>query len=143
MAKTFKLEVVTPEKRFYDGQAEMVIVRTLKGEEGFKANHTPACMMLDVGEMRIYEPGGNVRIASAADGFIDVESDDIMIFVDSAEWPNEIDVDRLKRKKEEIEEKLKHPSQFDKAHIWEFKKTLKKIKIREKVLNKNSRTKKI
>lgn len=135
MAKTFRLEIVTPEKRFYDGQVEMVIVQTLQGEEGFKANHTPACMMLDVGELRIHEPGGKVLIAAASDGFIDVE-DDVMIFLDSAEWPNEIDVERLESKKTEIEENLKHPEDFDKAHIREYKNTLRKIKIREKVLAK-------
>lgn len=137
MAKTFKLEIVTPEKRFYDGQAEMVIVQTMKGEEGFKANHTPACMMLSVGELRIHEPGGKVLIAAASDGFVDVEDNDVMIFVDSAEWPHEIDVDRLKSKKAEIEENLKHPTDFDKSHIWQFQNTLKKIKVREKVLAKS------
>lgn len=141
MAKTFRLEVVTPEKRFYDGQVEMIIVQTLKGEEGFKANHTPACMMLDIGEMRIYEPGGKVRIASASDGFIDVE-DDVVVFVDSAEWPEEIDIERLNRKKAETEKKLKNPDDYDKAHIWEYKKTLKKIKTREKVIAKNTKFKK-
>lgn len=135
MAKTFKLEIVTPEKKFYDGQVEMVIVNTLKGEEGFKANHTPACMMLDVGELRIYEPGGKILIAAASDGFIDVE-DGVVIFLDSAEWPNEIDEERLKRKKAEVEDNLKHSEDFDKAHIREFKNTLKKIRIREKVLAK-------
>ena len=137
MAKTFKLEIVTPEKRFYDGQAEMVIVQTMKGEEGFKANHAPACMILSAGELRIHEPGGKVLIAAASDGFVDVEDNDVMIFVDSAEWPNEIDIDRLKSKKAELEENLKHPSDFDIAHIWQFKNTLKKIKVREKVLAKS------
>ena len=51
MAKSFKLEVITPSKLFYKGDVEIVIVRTLEGEEGFMADHSWACKLLDVGEL--------------------------------------------------------------------------------------------
>jgi F0F1-type ATP synthase epsilon subunit len=35
MAKTFKIKVITPEKMFYSGDAELVIVRTSGGDEGY------------------------------------------------------------------------------------------------------------
>ena len=50
MAKTIKLEIITPSRLFYRGDIEMIIVPTLYGEEGFMANHSWATKLLDVGE---------------------------------------------------------------------------------------------
>ena len=57
MAKAFHLEIITPSKTFYRGQAELVIVPTPEGEEGFMADHAWVCALLDVGELWIREPG--------------------------------------------------------------------------------------
>ncbi len=107
MAKSFVLEVVTPSKLFYMGNVEMVIARTLAGDEGFMANHAWACKLLDVGELWIQEEGcKDFKIAAIADGYIDVK-DNIIIFTDAAEWPDDIDVDRAKSEKERAEEWLR------------------------------------
>jgi len=102
MAKTFLLEIVTPEKRFYAGDAEIVIVRTLSGDEGFMAGHAWACKLLATGEVWFREAGSReFRYAAISDGFIDVRRG-VMIFTDTAEWPDEIDVSRAE-KKEQLE----------------------------------------
>lgn len=101
MAKTFKLEVITPERLFYEGDVEMVIVRTLVGYEGFLANHAWACKLLGTGILRIKEPGAKeFKIAASTGGFIDVK-DRVTIFTDAAEWPEEIDLARSERKLEQ------------------------------------------
>ncbi len=107
MAKSVTLEVVTPSKLFYKGEIELVIVRTLMGDEGFMANHAWACKLLDTGELWIKEAGQKeYKIAAIAGGYIDVK-DDIIIFTDAAEWPYEIDLDRAKSEKERAEEWLR------------------------------------
>lgn len=86
MAKSFNLEILTPEKQFYSGEVDIVIVRTLSGEEGFLANHIWACKLLDSGILRIREAGvKEEKRAEISGGFIDVHGD-IFIFSDSAEW---------------------------------------------------------
>ena len=103
MAKTTLLEIVTPERLFYRGEVRMVIVRTLAGDEGFMADHTWACKLLDVGEIWIQEVGQQgFRILAGAPGFIDVR-DSIMIFLDAAEWATDIDLDRALSEKERAE----------------------------------------
>lgn len=102
MANTVKLEVITPSKLFYKGEVEMVVVRTLTGEEGFMANHAWACKLLDVGEMCIQEAGagdGNFKIAAIANGYVDVK-DNIIVYTDAAEWAEDIDMERAKSVKE-------------------------------------------
>jgi F-type H+-transporting ATPase subunit epsilon len=103
MKNTFRLEIVTPERLFYSGKVEMVIVRTCSGDEGFMAGHTWACKLLDVGEIWIQEAGEKTfKIAAAAQGYIDVK-DDVLIFVDAAEWPSDIDVSRAQGEKARAE----------------------------------------
>jgi len=103
MAKSFSLEIVTPEKLFFWGEAEIVIVRTLSGEEGFMAGHIWASKLLGTGELWFKEAGAKeYRLAAISGGFIDVKGD-VLVFTDSAEWPEEIEVDRAKLAAERAE----------------------------------------
>jgi F-type H+-transporting ATPase subunit epsilon len=112
MAKSFKLEIVTPESLFYEGEAELVILRTVGGDEGFKAGHTWACKLLDVGEIWIQEAGQkDFRIAAGAQGFVDVK-DEVMVFVDAAEWPGDIDLSRAQTEKDRAESILNKKSRI-------------------------------
>lgn len=107
MAKSVLLEVITPSKLFYKDKVEMVIVRTLTGEEGFMPGHTWACKLLDVGIMLIKEEGATeFKAASIAGGYIDIR-DNFVIYTDAAEWSEEIDVERALKKKEYVEDWLK------------------------------------
>lgn len=100
MAKLINLEVITPSKKFYEGQVRMVICNTLTGEEGFMANHAWACKLLAVGELWIQEEdGGDFKCAAVSGGYIDVK-DHIMIYTDAAEWSADIDMERALSVKE-------------------------------------------
>ena len=109
MANTVKLEIVTREKHFYRGEVELVIARTLNGDEGFMAGHTWGCKLLDIGELWIREPeaeANTYKLAAVGGGFIDIK-ESIIIFADSIEWKKDIDVDRAKREKEAAEDWLR------------------------------------
>ncbi len=107
MAKTFKVEVITPERIFYEGDIEMVIVRTTLGYEGFMANHAWACKLLGTGILRLKERDAKeFRNAAITGGFIDVK-DRVTIFTNAAEWPEEIDLDRAENKLKEARSAIK------------------------------------
>ena len=113
MPKSMQLEVITPSKLFYKGDVELVIARTLNGDEGFMAGHTWAVKLLDAGELWFQEAGSkDFKIAALAGGFIDVK-DNIVIFTDAAEWPEQIDLERAQHEKEMAEDWLRHPSEDD------------------------------
>jgi F-type H+-transporting ATPase subunit epsilon len=113
MPKSIQLEVITPSKLFYKGDVELVIARTQSGDEGFMAGHTWAVKLLDAGELWFQEAGAkDFKIAALAGGFIDVK-DNIIIFTDAAEWPEQIDLERAQHEKELAEDWLKHPSGDD------------------------------
>lgn len=124
MANTIKLEVITPSKVFYRGDIELVIARTLDGDEGFMAGHSWACKLLAVGELWIQEAGKSrdeFKIAAVAGGFIDVK-DSIILYTDAAEWSEDIDMERVLSEKAKAEDWLvtetKHdPEEIAKAQI--------------------------
>ncbi|HVI39258.1 MAG TPA: ATP synthase F1 subunit epsilon [Anaerovoracaceae bacterium] len=113
MPRSMLLEVITPSKLFYKGEVELVIARTQSGDEGFMAGHTWAVKLLDAGELWFQEAGAkDFKIAALAGGFVDMK-DDIVIFADAAEWPEDIDLPRAQHEKEMAEDWLRHPSEDD------------------------------
>lgn len=121
MSRAVKLEVITPSKVFYRGKVELVIVRTLEGEEGFMAGHSWACKLLDIGEMWIQEEGKSQKdedwkLAAIAGGFIDVK-DSIIIYTDAAEWSEDIDMERVLSEKAKAEDWLTTETKHDPDEI--------------------------
>jgi F-type H+-transporting ATPase subunit epsilon len=91
MAKVFSLKIVTPEKLFYEGEVEMVVVKATTGEEGFMADHVWACKLLVPGPVKFKESGtSDFRIAKVTGGFVDVRGD-TLVYADTAEWKDEAD----------------------------------------------------
>jgi len=133
MANTVKLHVITPSKLFYEGDIELVIVRTITGEEGFMAHHSWVCKLLDAGEMCIQEAGTKeFKAAAVSGGFIDVK-DEIVIYADTAEWSFDIDVERADRIQHEVEKWLSEHKNEDTPELAEQKSVLAKEKARIKV----------
>ena len=133
MAKTIKLEIITPSRLFYRGDIEMIIVPTLYGEEGFMANHSWATKLLDVGEMAIQEPGKqDFKIAAIAGGFIDVK-DSIVVYADHAEWQEELDKKRAEADKAAVEVWLAKNKDSDELDVHRAEVMLKKAISRMRV----------
>lgn len=85
MASMFAIEVVTPDKVFFKGEAEMVIVRTTQGDKGILKNHRPMVVGLSTGTLRIKQ-NGNFKEAKITGGFMNVEPEKTVILTESADW---------------------------------------------------------
>ena len=102
----FKLDIITPEKKFFDGETEQIIVRTTVGDVGILNGHEPYCAALGIGQMRIMIDG-EFRRAATSGGIIKVSRSKTVILVDSCEWADEIDVERAEAAKEIAEDRMK------------------------------------
>ncbi len=71
MADLFKLHVITPERRFYDGEASMVELTTTEGDIGVYRNHIPLTAIVAPGVLKIHEEG-EVKEAALISGFIEI-----------------------------------------------------------------------
>lgn len=85
MANEFVLEIVTPDQTFYNGSAEMIIVRTTEGDRGILKNHRPLVAGLSTGTLRI-KKDGNYKEAKISGGFMNVDKEKIVIVTESAQW---------------------------------------------------------
>lgn len=103
----FMLEIVTPEKMFYSDEVEMVIARGIEGDLAVLKNRAPLITPLTIGKVRIFKDGDE-RVAAVVDGYISVGREKTTIITDSAEWPQEIDVERAMEAKARAEERLKN-----------------------------------
>lgn len=109
MADLFKLHVITPERRFYDGEASMVELTTTEGEIGVYRNHIPLTAIVAPGVLKIHEEG-EVKEAALISGFIEILPERITIMAEVAEWPDEIDGNRAEEARIRAERRLKEES---------------------------------
>ena len=105
--KTFRLEVISPERIFYTGDAEMVELTTTEGDIGIYADHIPLTTIVAPGVMTITEPGGVLKEAAVLEGFMEITPDKVTILAQSCEWPEEIDINRAAEAKARAERRLK------------------------------------
>lgn len=105
--KTFQLEVVTPERKVYSDEAAMVIVKGVDGELGILPDHVPFVTPLQIAPVTIKKSEGEEHVIAVNGGFIEVHKNKVSILAESAELPEEIDVDRAEAARERAEERLK------------------------------------
>ncbi len=105
MSYTFKLEIVTPEKKVVDTAAEEVQIPGKNGYLGVLPGHAPLITELAVGEITYCENSQESRLAVAW-GFAEVLPDKVTILAETAERPSEIDVERARKSKERAEQRL-------------------------------------
>jgi F-type H+-transporting ATPase subunit epsilon len=113
MTDTFKLEIVTPEKKVVDTAAEEVQIPGKNGYLGVLPGHAPLITELAVGEITFRGSSGsssgsnaNEQRLAVAWGFAEVLPDKVTILAETAERPSEIDVERARKAKARAEQLL-------------------------------------
>ena len=91
-----QVEVVTPERVIYSGEATMVVTRTLSGEIAFLPNHAPFLGALVENHTRIYVTDDVVEHVAVQGGFVEVSNNRVSILSDLAELAGEIDVEQAR-----------------------------------------------
>ena len=77
MALTVTL--VSAEEEVWHGVASLVVAKTVEGEIGFMTGHEPVLALLAEGQGRITQADGTKVVASAQDGFLSMENDELTI----------------------------------------------------------------
>ena len=99
---TLQVELVSPERILYSGEADMVVCRTVSGGEvAFLTGHAPFLAALDPGVVRVKTSGGDEVVAAVHGGFVEVRDDRVIVLSDVAELAKDIDVSRAERAKSE------------------------------------------
>jgi F-type H+-transporting ATPase subunit epsilon len=105
MARTkFRVEVLTPEGQVFDDEVEMVSTRTEVGSIGVLANHQPLLGMLVPTELRLYRSDSDVERLAQGEGYIQVSRSEVLVLVEEAVRPNDLDAGDLRERARRAEE---------------------------------------
>lgn len=105
----YKLQIMASDHKVFDGDARSMTVLTTEGSIGILAHHSNLIMAVVPGELT-YEPadeGGARRTVIVSDGILKVEGGEVIVLVDTAESPEDIDEARARRAEEDARERLK------------------------------------
>ena len=104
---TMRVEVVSPERVLFSGEATMVVTRTLGGGEiAFQPGHAPFLAALTENHTRIYLADGGRQDVAVHGGFVEVSNNTVSLLCDVAELAGDIDVERARRAKDAAEQSV-------------------------------------
>lgn len=118
---SFSLNVITPEKVFFEGETTQIIVRTTEGDIGILANHTSLVADLPSGPLKIRQKDGSWKVAAVSTGLLKVGGNKVSILANAVEWADEIDLEWAKRSEEDARQRLNQKSSQHELDLAELK----------------------
>jgi F-type H+-transporting ATPase subunit epsilon len=106
MAEKLFLEIVTPQKAIVSEEVEIVVAPGSEGEFGALKGHTTFLTSLKVGTLRYNDANGKKKLLFVNGGFAEVLPDKVTILAESAEYEQDIDVERAQKAKERAQKHL-------------------------------------
>jgi F-type H+-transporting ATPase subunit epsilon len=98
------VELVSPERTLFSGEATMVRARTVGGGDiAFLPGHAPFIGALATWTVEITLVDGGHELVAVHGGFIEVSHDEVKILSDLAEIASTIDAERARRAREAAE----------------------------------------
>ena len=104
----FPLQIITPEKIFFEGEVQRLIDRTTEGDVGILAKHEKYVAALPSGPVKITMADGTERIAALSGGAVKVSPERTAILANAVEWAEDIDVDWAKRSEEDARRRVEN-----------------------------------
>ena len=104
--RNFDLEIITPDRVFYQGEASMIEFNTTEGEIGVYKDHIPLTVIIKPGVLTITS-GEDKRKAALHSGFATIMQDKVTILAEVIEWGDEIDEERAQAARQRAEERLR------------------------------------
>ncbi|HIS98864.1 MAG TPA: ATP synthase F1 subunit epsilon [Candidatus Faecaligallichristensenella faecipullorum] len=116
MAKNFKLSIITPERLFFEGEVEMLVVESTDGQLAIMAGHEQGVIAIESGEIRIKQ-NGEYKDAAISSGMVTVAHDETLVMVQTVEWPEEIDIRRAENDRMRAQEMLRQKNSLREYHL--------------------------
>ncbi|MBQ5338858.1 MAG: ATP synthase F1 subunit epsilon [Oscillospiraceae bacterium] len=128
---TFSLQIITPEKIFFEGDVQRVIIRTTEGDVGILAKHEKYVAALPSGPVKITMEDGTERLAALSGGAVKVSPSQTAILANAVEWAEDIDVDWAKRSEQDAlrrKENSKDQQELEYAEM-KLKRALNRLRV--------------
>ena len=113
---SFRVHILAADHTFYDGPCESLTIPAPDGQYGIWAGHANTISAIIPGTLRLRVPEGAEQIAAVSSGVVKIEDNDVLVLVDSAERPEDIDRLRAQPAKEAILQK-RSIREYREAHL--------------------------
>lgn len=117
----FTVKIVTYSKQLLSQEADYLRVRTVEGDMGILANHSPLVVELSPGEMKI-KNDNKEDFYFLSGGFLEVAHNHVNIIADQAIYASDIDYERAQMQAEEARVAMEKAKDDDKALLMAEKK---------------------
>lgn len=114
--ETFQISILAADHPFYVGPCESLIVPTVEGQLGIWANHSNMISSILSGPLQYKIPGEEMRYAAISDGFVKIENNEVLVLVDTAERPEEIEINRARRDADAAKEMMLQKKSVEEYH---------------------------
>ena len=104
--REFQVSVLAADNVFYEGPCESLVLPTVDGLYGILAGHSSMISAIVPGKLTLRTPEGVEHIAAVSAGIVKVENHNVLVLVDTAERPEDIDLNRARHAVEEAKEAL-------------------------------------
>ena len=104
---SFILNITASSGEFYQGSCESMVLPVKDGVYGVQAGHSPVLVAIHMGMLK-FTVDGETREILVGDGIAEVTPTFVLLLVDSAERPEDIDKHRAEAARIRAEERLQH-----------------------------------
>ena len=133
MSKTFQLDIITPAKVISVGQVEYLRAPTIEGLFGVQAGHAPATITMEIGEIKVTQQNGKELFYATNGGFADINTEGVLLLVETVEDANTIDKKRASESGERAKSLLKDASNdLERAQV-ALNRAKNRLKVAEKI----------
>ncbi|AIY78632.1 ATP synthase F1 subunit epsilon [Clostridium botulinum] len=114
MADTFLLKIVTPDKDIFNGNIKRIFLRNSVGRLEILANHANMVTSTISSIVEFTDADGKDRKLFISKGIASIFNNEMTIFSESAEFSDNIDLNRAEKAKERAEKRLLEGNKYDK-----------------------------
>ena len=114
---SFFLDVLASDRKFFRGKVSALVIPCEDGEKEILAHHEDMLIAVTSGEMRAQLEDGQWTNAICGPGFAQVANNRVTLLVETALRPEEVDIQRAKRAKEEAQEQLRQKQSIQEYHM--------------------------
>lgn len=104
---SFILNITASSGEFYQGSCESMVLPVKDGVYGVQVGHSPVLVAIHMGMLK-FTVDGETREILVGDGIAEVTPTFVLLLVDSAERPEDIDKNRAEAARIRAEERLQH-----------------------------------
>lgn len=105
--KPYKLEIVTPKKTIFSGEVVSFSAPGVLGGFQVLISHAPLLSAVDVGEVKLMNPGGKEFKYATSGGFVEVKNNEAVMLAETIEEADEIDIKRAEAARKRASKRIK------------------------------------